>query len=436
MFRQKACIACASSKRRCDKQLPECRRCLDRDVDCIYPQRKRRLRPSNVRDNGFEKLSTVQNYDEVQDFGADEVQALGVPLDFALWEPVDSANAGVSVSDGGSAYAQGSATDPNGPPFDPNFDYSSSTFDLLVPWFLQEETWAMQRSSHKPDPETDIDLHPFIRNVEEMLQSWVRNGYNSFIHQRLYQKGMPTCVQDAFTTFAAYTNCTKAMKETILQITDERLSTIVHQYPPNTNDTQGILSHLARVQALFVYEFIGLFDGSPRLRVSAEIHLPTLRSWVTQMWEAVKRYRGEDAVISHPALQWKENDFDSEYKTSSELWKVWLLTESVRRTQFIINAVANTYQTMTGGWAECTGAVMFTARRGLWEAESAVQWSNLSGTKSPLLVPSLRPGSLISQYPAEEVDDFAKMVWTFILGADKVQCWVDKSNNINRLQPV
>ena len=247
---------------------------------------------------------------------------------------------------------------------------------------------------------------------------------------------MPTCVQDAFTTYAAYSNITQAVKETILQITDERLSTLVHQQPPSTNDAQGILDHLARVQALFVYEFIGLFDGSPRLRVSAEQQLSTLRSWVTQMWEAVKRYKGEDTDTGHRALQWTENAFDREYNTSSELWRLWVLTESVRRTQLIINAVANTYQTMTRGWAECTGAVMVTARRSLWEAESAVQWFDLSCEKPPLLVPSLLPGSLMSQYAAEEIDDFVKMFWTFTIGADKVQSWVDRGNKAGIFQTV
>ncbi|KAI1458315.1 hypothetical protein F4805DRAFT_145321 [Annulohypoxylon moriforme] len=49
--RQKACIACADSKRKCDKQLPECQRCmaLDRDVDCLYPEPKRRRRDPFMR---------------------------------------------------------------------------------------------------------------------------------------------------------------------------------------------------------------------------------------------------------------------------------------------------------------------------------------------------------------------------------------------------
>ncbi|KEF54455.1 uncharacterized protein A1O9_09622 [Exophiala aquamarina CBS 119918] len=429
-FRQKACIACAASKRRCDKQLPECRRCSDRDEDCVYPQRKRRVRPSSAPDNGRENLLSPDNNDERRLARDNSVQALsGVGLDYGLWEPVASNNTNVSVPESVTEYPQISPPDSTVLPVGANLRPSCTPLNVVLPWFLQEETWAMQRVSHEQDRVADIDLQSFIDVVEGMLKSWVENGYNGFIHRRLYQSVMPTCVQDAFTTYTAYIKCTPAVKETILQITDERLSTIVHQYPPNTGDTQGILNHLARVQALFIYEFIGLFGGSPRLRISAEQQLPTLRSWTAQMWETVRRYKGDDATMYHQGLQWTENDFDIEYKASSELWKVWLLTESVRRTQIIINAVSNSYETMTRGWAECTGAVMITARRGLWEAESAVQWSKLSSKKSPLLVPSVQPGILISQYAAEEFDDFVKIFWTLILGPDKVQCWVDKSNH-------
>jgi len=208
----------------------------------------------------------------------------------------------------------------------------------------------------------------------------------------------------------------------------KRSSVLARQSPPTAGGAQGILAHLAGVQALFVYEFILLFDGSVRLRASAEQQLPTLRRWVIGMWEAVKQYRGEDGFLGHPPLQWTANEFDREYDASSELWKLWILTESVRRTHVIIDTIANVYETMTKGWVNCAGSVMFTARRGLWEAESAVKWFELSYAKPPLLVPSLQPGALISQYAADECDDFVKMFWTFIAGTDKIRCWIDSSN--------
>ncbi|KUL92408.1 hypothetical protein ZTR_02204 [Talaromyces verruculosus] len=416
---QKACIGCAKSKRRCDQKHPQCQRCLDRDITCTYPQPKRRTRNGPSPLDQTEELPAIQNYAEtdalessfnVEDWGTLGAEDLDLDISDMIMPYTSALPAPLS-----SLLAQEVGLD--------NDSVSSTT----CPWFLQEETWDMRHCNSEQNCVL-VKMERFIGIVDEMLQFWVKNDYNSFIHQRLYQNGMPSCVQNAFTTLATYIGRTPAVKETILQIVEDRLSDLVcGSTPPTTCDAQGILAHLARVQALFVYEFIGLFDGSVRLRASAEKHLPTLRQWVIQMWEGVRRYRGDDFSLGRRPLQWTATEFDREYNDSSELWKLWILTESVRRTHIIIDSVANTYEAMNRGLVDCTGAVMFTARHGLWEADSAVKWFKLCCEKPPLLVPSLQPGPLISQYPAEELDEFAKFYWTYLVGTDKIQYWIDKS---------
>ena len=425
--RRKACIACADSKRRCDKQVPECQRCLDRDVDCVYPQPKRRRRDDVARDSQNGNLPAIPNHADADALGG----IVGFEPLSAEWGAMEAADLDLSLSDVMIPYIPTPSASVAGPSAQGNVLEGGNISSTACPWFLEDETWALQHTDEKPACVTYIQLEPFIHAVEEMLQCWVKNGYNSFIHRRLYEKGMPRSVQDAFTTLAAYNSRTPAVKETVLQIADERSSALARQSPPTANGPQGILAHLAHVQALFVYEFIRLFDGSVRFRVSAEQQLPTLQQWVTWMWEAVKRYRGEDGFLGHHPLKWTANDFDREYEAASELWKLWILTESVRRTHVIIDIIANVYQIMTKGWAECAGAVMFTARRGLWEAESAVKWFELSCAKPPLLA-SLQPGPLMSHYAAEEFDDYVKLLWRFYVGAEKFQSWIDRSNRINR----
>jgi hypothetical protein len=108
------------------------------------------------------------------------------------------------------------------------------------------------------------------------------------------------------------------------------------------------------------------------------------------------------------------------------LWKQWILTESVRRTHILADSLANLYQTMSKGWVECNGAVMLTARSGLWEADSSIKWLELTCAKSPLLVPCLQPELLMSQYAADEVDDLVKVFWKILVGVDKIQSWIDR----------
>ena len=422
--RQKACISCAESKRRCDKQLPECQRCLERDVDCAYPQPKRRRRDTLARASRPEELPVLRNYTDAD--------ALGSSMDLGDWDAMGATDLDVSLSDIMIPYMPALPATTSNLSAQEVVLESGNISSIVCPWFLEDETWAM----HHCDPDAACvasnDLESFIPEVDEMLKCWVKNGHNVFIHRRLYEKGMPTCLQDAFTTLSAYNNRTPAMRETILQIAEERSCALVRQSPPTAGGARGILAHLARVQALFVYEFIGLFDGSVRLRASAERQLPTLRQWMTQMWEAVKRYKGEDDYIGHRPLQWTASEFDRDYDASSDMWRLWILTESVRRSHIVIGTVANVYECVTKGWADCAGAVMFTARHGLWEADSTVKWYELSRANPPLLAPALQPGPMISQYAAEEFDDFAKTLWTSVAGKDKIQCWIDRSDKANK----
>ncbi|KAF1953157.1 putative aldo/keto reductase [Byssothecium circinans] len=259
-----------------------------------------------------------------------------------------------------------------------------------------------------------------------MIKCWVKNGHNGFIHRQLYDKGLPTYVQDAFTTLAAYTTSTPAVKETILQIAEERSMDLVRQPAPTTTDLRGVFAHLSRVHALFIYQYIRLFDGSVRLRASAERQLPTLRLWAHQLFETTKIYRASDTLLSSLPQYPQNTDWGADFHATSTLWRLWILTESVRRTHILVTTVANVYQTMIRGWAECTGGGMLTARQGLWEAESAAKWFEMSCMDSPLMVSSLQPEVVVDAVGADEVDAFVKSFWAFFLGSDRIRCWADK----------
>lgn len=297
----------------------------------------------------------------------------------------------------------------------------------------------MHHKQDHADCVTTVEMEPFISEVEKMLQSWATHGSCNFVHRRLYDKGMPTCVQDAFTTFATYMHRTPATKETILQIADDRASALTeHAVNPAVRGIQEIWAHLARVHSLFVYVFIRLFDGSVRMRASAETQIPTLRSWAGQMWQTVQRHCYEDYASvrdlrdrDRHTLLGASGEFHSDYDAATEIWQLWILTESVRRTYLIIDVALNTFQIMRSGRADCGGYVVCTVRRGLWDADSAVKWFKLArgDAKSPLMVPSLTPQPVIAQYPSRDFDDFAKLCWSFVVGTDKIQSWVDKCSD-------
>ncbi|KAI0484642.1 hypothetical protein GGR56DRAFT_614722 [Xylariaceae sp. FL0804] len=463
--RQKACLPCASSKRRCDHELPKCRRCRDRDIDCEYPQSKRRRQDICVGD--FDGPTPVQcRLGQEQDTWAgpidhadntdpsDGIIDVTDALEFGNWDPATELDMSfMNGPDMNSSESVGQSTHPINPlpallpsPPDQGLEADSSeetpsSSSGCIPYFLRDETWPLQ---HKCPDEEDcgatVEMEPFIGEVEKMFQSWVKDGSNGFIHRRLYHRKMPTCVQDAFTTLAAYVARSPATKEIILQAADDRAGALLKQ-PPLQRAALGVTAemeaHLARLHALFVYVFIRLFDGSVRFRASAEAQLPTLRYWQREMWQTVRRYTWREEIRSFSRISidrgqivrsQRDFDLDANYEATSQIWHLWVLTESLRRTYLVVDCVLNTYQIMSQGWADCEGFVMCTVHRGLWDAESPMKWFVLScNAKAPLLAPSLSPGALMSQYSAEDFDDFAKMCWSFVVGAEKMQYWAESS---------
>ncbi|KAJ5247360.1 hypothetical protein N7468_002343 [Penicillium chermesinum] len=356
-------------------------------------------------------------------------EAMGEDLEFPGWQVTDT-DLHVSLSDGLIPYIPPLSAPISEIPH-AAITPQSRSLSLLhsKPWFLEDQTWIKQHKNEDPACKTFASLEPFLNDVRNMLDSWIQNGHSSIIHRRLYESGMPRCLQDAYTTVASYNSRTAAMTPTILQIADERATTLIQQGLPTERGSKGLQLHLACVQALFFYQLIRLFDGSILHRASAERQISTLRQWVTWMCEVAKIHQQEDLDLNTDPFGWT-SPFDREYNAATKLWRLWILTESIRRTQVVVDTVLNLYQLMVHGWSDCSGAVMVTARRGLWEADSAIKWVNLSRADTPLLVPSMQPGHYLSEYPAAEFDGFVHMLWRFIAGPDKIQHWVEKSGAV------
>jgi hypothetical protein len=91
------------------------------------------------------------------------------------------------------------------------------------------------------------------------------------------------------------------------------------------------------------------------------------------MWQTAKDSR----EIQGSPQTTAEADFDNECDALVESWRLWMLTERVRRTRVVVESIINVYKAMTKGWALCEVATAVTAHRSLWEAESAMEWFEL-----------------------------------------------------------
>ena len=176
--------------------------------------------------------------------------------------------------------------------------------------------------------------------------------------------------------------------------------------------------HLARVQALLIYQILRLFDNSVWQQTHAEEAMPTLLSWCQQMWDSATL----DCITSQtPDLV--QDAGQQRYGSSSRLWRLWILAESVRRTWLAVMITISAYRTIKDGWCECAGGIMLTARRSSWLASTSSQWETICRTEDPLFVPCLGNRATLEPCNPNDVDDFAFSCFTLIWGPEWVESW-------------
>ncbi|OHF00456.1 hypothetical protein CORC01_04206 [Colletotrichum orchidophilum] len=438
LSKQKACIACTESKRRCDKSLPSCSRCDDRDVDCHYPVTKRRRRPEASRPFPEPQPPPAPLQHSVPATMPDTLLFDASPLATSIWSmpwsDLDFGNANFQLAMGPPSAAAAFSLPPPNPATSPQQHpyyttkpayprLSSSVAASLAgsQWFLAPSTW---RIDHWPAPPRDAYpvsvLTNFTRGLQAWVRRWVMEGHNPFIHRSLYAEGnyFPSCVQDAFATASVYFHKTSLNEAFVHRILDERVTALLASQPVVEDNSMSVplletRDHLARVHALYVYTIIRLFDSSVGQRAAAEEHLPTLDLWARQLWKSAQR--DADTLYGNrcPPSTWqcqaqKSSDLADQStaatnattgKTSLEnnhkqpkvdsfncdlwTWNLWVLSESIRRTWIIIVCTLGVYNALKGRWGECAGGALFTARGGLWDAPSAPRWAALCRAAGP-----------------------------------------------------
>jgi hypothetical protein len=306
----------------------------------------------------------------------------------------------------------------------------------LVP---QTDTWTiynLDSALYNENSNVHVsDFKQFIQAIREWLSQWVRDTHCPFLHKQLYsESGLPPCLQDAFAAVASYESKNDKNEEVIMRIIEEKANKLLNEPSSVTDSGVGAPSslrtaeQLARVQALFIYQFIRLFDGDIRQRAQAEALIPTLNGWNNKLWESanvdacLQTSFGFSGLFSQGLGAKRLDD------PSGQQWHDWLLAESVRRIWLIGNYVQCVYLTMRDCQTGCSGGVSFTARRGLWDAQSATTWMRLVRSKDPLFVRCHETDLMIPFVEAPEVDMLCLSIMGIMWGALRLDFWVSKSD--------
>ena len=308
-------------------------------------------------------------------------------------------------------------------------------------WFTCPEAWKIDRSLQvEHNPLSPICLKRLITDIQVWLTQWVEKGSNPFIHSRLYQIRFPPCVQDAYTALTCYLHKTPANTQTVFQIIENRAKHLVAEHSVLSADslpgdiisspvTLDSLEHIARVHALLVYQIICLYDGDIRLRHVAEDHIPVLNSWTQQMVEHASHevclgvsitssfHEQMAAAFSLPDASYREN----------LLWHSWILAESIRRTWLLACGVQGTYLTLKNGRpTPSQGGMMFTTRKGVWEAQSALVWEKLCSEVHVGFMQVSVADKLFTEFGAEDVDEFTTLVLQAVFGEERMERWANQ----------
>jgi hypothetical protein len=410
MLETRACRKCSMAKRRCGKQTPQCLRCRRRGFHCTYPPVKQ---TSFVPCRGDDRISAEQ-----QDI------VLHTASQFSAYTPI-------SQSRGIDDLRPITGFDVHEISNNPTHSQSLSV------WFTSPETWKVDHLLPVGKNTSTIqDLKRQITTIQQWLAQWVEKGSNPFIHPRLYRNRLPKSIQDAYASLACYVQKRESNEHIVLQIIRERSKQLLAEHGfPSAGSLTGTtsrnsaaldpLEHVARVQALLIYQVVGLYDADIRLRHLSETQMPVLNLWLQEMIESASQAAHLGSFMFSSAREQTSPDFSLADTSQSDnlLWYSWILAESIRRTWLIATGVHTIYLIMQQGQISCRGGMVFTTRKGVWEAQSAPAWEKLCSEVNVGLMPLAEADKLFTDAVPEDVDDFAKIFMEASFGADRMERW-------------
>ena len=232
--RQKSCVACAEGKRRCNRQTPQCSRCLTRGVQCTYVG-----------------LSTHQRKSQ-------PLPAPGNPTNVETSSESSSSPFGPVLSDALSFSPPQLTVNPTRLIFPPSLS------ETLFPDIAFLDKWSTSR---------------LLQSIKSFPRMFAQHRTTPFIHPRLYGGRLPGTIQDAFAASASYCMKSPETEDMVFQILETKGAQIALQDPQSL----PVEDLLAAVQALMLLYTMQLFDGDVRQRSIAEQGLDILRAWTLEL---------------------------------------------------------------------------------------------------------------------------------------------------------
>jgi hypothetical protein len=367
--RKKSCAACVKSKRRCDLQLPSCRRCRTKNLDCTYHSTEPRDKAKAARPDW-----PVQ------------VSALDSPARFQLHQhntTLDPRFAGFSTDGEACANPQ-------------------DTWGLPLPsnYCIPEPRITNNPWSHEFAPSflNNEQVHYVIDTIRAFVPSLAYTGSTQFAHQSLWDLYQPEAYQDSVAIASLYLCKNNRNKSILTNMIGSKITDLI-----STSSSWTLSDHLAGVQALIIYQIIRLFDPDLNQQTQAEENNALLELWAAQLW---KRSFDEPQAFT--------NDYDA-----------WVFEESLRRTiaMSVFTRCAWTCMTKDGlvDQAPVLVRLPLTRDQGAWERTSedlATRSPPMPQGQETLVAYGDFSQSWTVDHKVEQLDPFTKLLLAACRGAD------------------
>ncbi|CAI7636697.1 unnamed protein product [Penicillium palitans] len=348
--RQKSCLACVQSKRKCDKGLPKCQRCLAKKTDCEYngqyPDRLRQTSRRNVDEN----VAFAEPFAEpfAEEPPSDSQLQRSPPLPSAARLSPHTNDAFFNFGDN-------------------PFNVASIPQDDFLSSALIDDIVARQNSTDVRQMISDTTPQARVEFVAKWLavipKKFSESGQTMFIHRLLFQARSPPVLQDALSVCALYSLKNAESQLLVFRNLEHRRQQLISNTDPLLASKMNLLEAL---QALILYQIIRLFDGDIRLRAQAEADEPVLIMWAAQL-----RLRTHQVQPSPPAPAEARLLPGSTFTD----WQHWLIEESSRRTVITAFMLKGVYEFLKLGYDTVPDLRMsFTAQAALWNSLSEISW--------------------------------------------------------------
>ncbi|KAE8449818.1 hypothetical protein EG329_007295 [Mollisiaceae sp. DMI_Dod_QoI] len=266
-----------------------------------------------------------------------------------------------------------------------------------------------------PYPQIGTMDRPRVAYIVKALRSFPRlllmTTRTPFIHPFLFSPTIPSPLQDAISACSLYVSRTETNEAVVWEIISSMVTKLLQ-----LRASWSVAEHLSCVQALVIFQIIRLFDGDVRARADGEDAESVLEEWTDHL-----------ALRTDIIVEGQDNQLLDARTLVEKGWESWVFEESVKRTVIVSRMVLAMYSVLKRGfctYVEKVTELSFTARKGLWDANSAVHWRLATEERDRFYVQRMELNELLQKARLEDVDELGLLMLVTYNGIDGVNEWI------------